>query len=262
MAVVAVALVGTDTAVAVHRTAGSADRFPAAAPARSPGVAGGAVDIGASPSARPSLSPAETKTANRQGRALLRTAMSNARAKGSVHAVARFVSERGPAAFDNHAARHHGVQRLSIYGGHVTIRVLGPITYFTGDKRGLVKYFGYKAKLAVLQVHKWVPLIAGNKGYRVLTEGVTLPSMLHNERVVAPLRILPARTIDGVPVVGVQGRAAGRGVRRHSIATWWISTGAHPLPVEFDASNASTRLTQRFSAWGKPVRVKRPHAIF
>jgi hypothetical protein len=262
MAVVAVAVVGVDTAVAVHRTAGSTSPLPAAAPPSTSGVAMPLDGIGASPQAQQPLPRAEAKTENHEAKALLEAALANARAKGSVHAVAHFVNQGGNAIFDNHDGRNHGVQRLTIYGGHVTIRVLGPITYYTGDKRGLIKYFGYKPKLAAVESHKWVPLIAGNKGYRILTEGVTLASLLHNQRLAAPLRTLPERTIGGIPVVGVQGRAAGDGLPKHSTATWWVSTGAHPLPVEFDAVSANTRLTQRFSDWGKPVRVKRPHAIF
>lgn len=263
MAVVAVSLVGTDAAVAVHRTADSGDTSRLPVSSRPLGDLGSPVGLGPSASPLPPLSPPEAKIESRAARDLLSVAIGNALAKHSVRAIARYTTKRGTAVFDNRTARHHGVQHLRIYGGHVTVRVLGSTTYFTGDKRGLIKYFGYKPKLAILQRDRWVPLIAGNKGYRILTEGVTLSSLLHSERVAGPLRRLPQRVINGVAAVGVQGRGAGDGVRKNSVATWWISTGMnHPLPVEFEASTAHTHLTQTFSEWGKPVHVERPRAIF
>jgi hypothetical protein len=262
MAVVTAALLGVDAAVAVHRTAGSADTGNVAAP---PGArsditpAEGVISPAAS---APSVSSAAAPAEQHAARALLKQAVANALAKRSVHAVARFVTKRGTALYDNRDALHHGVQHLTIHGGHVRIRVVGSTTYYTGNRRGLIRFFTYPPKIARVIGHRWVPLIAGNRGYRVLTEGVTLGSLLHNARLVGPLRMLPARVIDGIDVVGVQGRGAGGGVPKHSIATWWISSGEHPLPVQLEAANANSQLTQHFSDWGKPVRVKRPHAIF
>ena len=261
MAVVVVALIGADAAVAVHRSARS-DSPTAAAASASTGVTAPDGGFGAAASPPPSVSPATPGAESKAARALLKAALANALSEGSVHAVAHFAAKHGTAVFDNRDATHHGVQHISIYGGHVTIRVIGATTYYTGDKRGLVNYLTYKPKVAALFHHRWVPLIDGNEGYRILTEGITLASLLHSERLVGALRRLPERVIDGTRVVGIQGRGAGSGVRKHSIATWWVSVGAHSLPVEFDASNANSRLTQSFRNWGKPFRVKRPHAIF
>jgi len=245
MAVAVVALIGADAAVAVNRAAGGTDSVT------SP-----------TSTAPTSTSPADAKAVQREAKALLKTAMRNALAQRSVHAVARLVTKHGILHYDNRDALHHGVQHLTIRGGHITIRDVGSTTYYTADKRGLIDFFAYEPSNAGDVGHRWVPLIAGNKGYRVLTNSVTLGSLLHNVRVVAPLRMLPERMIGGINAVGIQGQGAGGGVPKHSIATWWISTGKHPLPVEFDAFNANRSLTQRFSDWGKPVHVKRPHAIF
>jgi hypothetical protein len=263
MSVAVVALLGTNAAVAVHRTAGS--QGPAAA-AASPGTGGVTTPgdpLGSSaPTPTSSSLDAAAKAAQREAKTLLKLAMANALKKRSVHAVARFVTKRGTAVYDNRDALHRGVQHLTIQGGHVVIRVVGSTTYYTGDKRGLVKFFGYGRKVAAVIGPRWVPLIVGNRGYKILTEGVTLGSLLRNQRVVGPLRMLPERVIDGITAVGIQGEGAGGGVRKNSIATWWVSTGKHPLPVEFDATNRHSHLTQRFSEWGEPVHVKRPTAIF
>jgi hypothetical protein len=262
MAVAAVALIGADAAVAVSRT-GTTSAVPSPGrPSASSGVANPAERQLLPSSPLPAQSPDAAKTEHDAARALLKRARANALAQHSVHAVARFATTHGTAVYDNRAALRHGVQHLTIRGGHITIRVLGPTTYYTADRRGLVRFFLYTPKIAAVIGHRWVPLIAGNRGYRILTDSVTLGSLLHNERVVGPLRLLPERVIDGIRAVGIQGKGAGSGVRKNSVATWWVSTGGHPLPVEFDASTASSHLTQHFSDWGKPVHIERPHAIF
>jgi hypothetical protein len=262
MAMVTAALIGADAAVALHRTAGSGNAADAAAAPGSAGTTKPADAVMSPPPSPPPVTPAQADAEHHTAKALLKRAFANALAERSVHAVARFVTKHGTAVYDNRAAVHRGVQHLTIRGGHVTIRVVGSTTYYTGDKRGLIRFFTYPPRIAEIIGHRWVPLIAGNRGYRILTEGVALGSLLHNARVVGPLRMLPARVIDGIDVVGVQGEGAGNGVRKHSTATWWISTGPNPLPVQFDASTANTHLTQHFSDWGKRVRVQRPRAIF
>ncbi|HVT63714.1 MAG TPA: hypothetical protein VHD81_01005 [Mycobacteriales bacterium] len=263
IAVATVAVAGAGAAVAVSRTASPKSSLPTVADQSSSGrviaTAGGFTTPSLS-SATPS--PDAATAEQREAKSLLAKARANALARRSVHAVARFVTRHGTAVYDNRDALHHGEQHLTIQGGHITIRVVGSTTYYTGDKRGLVRFFLYTPRIAAAIGRRWVPLIAGNRGYRVLTDGVTLGSLLDNERIVGRLQMLPQRRVDGVRAIGIQGEGAGGGVRKHSVATWWISTGEHPLPVEFDASTTSSQLTQTFTDWGRPVHVKRPHAIF
>ena len=70
------------------------------------------------------------------------------------------------------------VQRVREDGGHVTIRVIGPTTYFTADRGGFIKFFGLTASQAQQVRGLWVPLVPGEPGYTSVTEGVTLPSTL------------------------------------------------------------------------------------
>jgi hypothetical protein len=266
LAVVIVALIGADASVAVSRTAGSPDHGPVAVAPSTPtgSPVPDTIVVPVSPPAQHS-DPVQRKAESVAAKALLKAALANALAQGSVHAVTRYVSKakhRRTAIFDNHNARRGGVQHLTIYGGHVDIRVVGSSTYYSGDRRGLVKFLLYKPKAAKALGDRWVRLQAGERGYQVLTEGVRLASLLHNERLVGPLRKLPQRVIDGTAAIGIQGRGIGDGVPPHSIATWWITTGPNPLPVEFDAANGKTGLVQTFSDWGKPIRLKPPRRIF
>jgi hypothetical protein len=264
MSVVAVALIGTDAAVAVSRTARSSAHPAAAAAATSEPSANAEPGIVISPAATtPVTRRAVRKAESDRAEALLARAFANALSKGSVHAVARTVSKKiGTAVFDDYDTMTGGVQHISIYGGNVTVRVVGPRTYFKGDKRGLTHYMGFTADEVAVLHHQWLSLRAGQAGYKAVTEGVTLASTLHEDRLVAPFRLLSQRTVSGVSAVGIEGHAAGAGAPRHAVATMWVTTGESPLPVRFVAANHGVRLTQSFSDWGTPVHLARPTRVF
>lgn len=260
MGIAAIALVATDTAVAVSRSGGSAKPAAAAVGSSSPTTN---AEPGVAVSPTSDTTGATPGPASVDPQALLTTALADASSEGSVHAVARNVSKKaGAAIFDDYDATTGGIQHIGIYGGHVTVRVVGPETYFTGDRRGLTRYMGFTADEVSALHHKWLQLTAGQSGYNQVTAGVTLASTLHEDRIAAPLRLLPARTLHGVHVVGVHGHALGGGAPRHATATMWISTGTNPLPIEFDARNRGARLTQVFSDWGKRFRLVAPVNVF
>lgn len=258
LAVASVALVAAGTGVALSRDSGSTHSQPAALsrPTTTPGGALSPAAVAAEHHARPRTRPAVSP------RALLAKAVANALARGSVHAIARNVSGHLRAVFDDYDNNVGGIQHISIYGGHVTVRVVGSTTYFTGDKRGLTRYMGFTAAEVATLRHRWLRLTAGEAGYRAVTAGVTLAATLHEDRIGAPLRLLPQRTRGGVAVIGVRGRALGGGAPKHATATMWISVGSDPLPVEFDARNGHLRLAQRFTDWGKPFRLAPPANVF
>ncbi|HVS67762.1 MAG TPA: hypothetical protein VHE56_04370 [Mycobacteriales bacterium] len=264
MSIAVIALIATDAAVAVTRTAGSSSPRSAVAVTGSPRATSSEPAGAVSPTASPSPDKsAQRKAESDQAQALLTRALTNALAKGSVHAVARTVSKKiGTATFDDYDTATGGIQHISIYGGNVTVRVVGTRTYFRGDKRGLTRYMGFTADEVAVLHHQWLSLRAGEAGYKAVTEGVTIASTLHEDRIIAPFRLLPQRTVNGVAVVGVQGHAAGAGAPKRAIATMWISTGDDPLPVKFVAANHGVRLTQSFSDWGTPVHLTKPANVF
>ncbi len=260
MAAISLLLVGADAAVAVSRHAGSPHSGATAATAVTSPTTSTEPGIAVTPTSPATIGRGPAKT---DPRALLARAFADALAQGSVHAVARNVSKKtGTAIFDDYDAKTGGIQHISIYGGRVTVRVVGPRTYFTGDKRGLTRYMGFTPDEVAALHHQWLRLVAAQAGYKAVTAGVTLASTLREDRVGAPLRLLPQRTVDGVRAVGVRGRAVGDGAPRHAIATMWISTGNHPLPVEYVARYRRVRLTQTFSDWGKAVPLAAPAKVF
>jgi hypothetical protein len=255
-AVVAVALIGADAAVAVARTAGSSSPVaaPVGAPQPSTPVTPG---LTAAPTTPSSPAIPGTKTTQHALRSLLANTLAKAVAQHTVHSVARNVSKKGTSVFVDDDARNGGIQRISIYGGHIQIRVVGSTTYFTGDRRGLEKYFSFSATEVTALGKQWIPLVSGQAGYKAVTAGVTIASTLSEDRIIGHLRREPDKTLDGQRVLGISGRATGPGAPHHADATMWINTTTG-LPVEFDAANGDQQLTQTFSAWGRPIRLESP----
>jgi hypothetical protein len=260
IALVTLALVGADIGVAVSRTSGSSSTAPSTA-SQSPGTVTtpGHSPWPTSPPTTPSGSVAgETQ---QRLRALIDRAFAKGLAQHSVHSVARNVTKQGTAIFVDDDAVTGGIQRISIYGGHIEIRVIGPTTYFTGDRRGLKRYFRFSdAEIGALN-GKWLSLVAGQAGYQQITAGVTLSSTLHEDAIAGHLKREAEKAIDGHAVYGISGRSAGEGAPKGAHATLWVDV-ATGLPVEFDAANGKQTLTQTFSDWGKPIKLKAPTDVF
>lgn len=260
IAAAAVALVGADVGVALSR-GGSSSPSPSSG-------SGGPVAV-VTPPTEPAtpVSPAPSSTASAGGAAqqaleqLLASTFAKALAQHSVHSVARDVGKHSTAEFVDDDAQTSGIQRISIYGGHIEIRVVGTTTYFTGDHRGLQKYFNFSdAEIKALN-GAWISLVSGQTGYQEVTAGITIASTLDEDLISGHLTREPDKTLDGQRVFGISGIATGTGAPKHAHATLWIGA-ASKLPVEYDAKNTATTLTQTFSDWGKPVRVQAPARVF
>lgn len=188
----------------------------------------------------------------------LAKAFARALAQGTVHSQARTTSTTGATTtFDNYDGEHVGEQHITINGGHLEVRVIGSTTYLTGDAKGLAVY-GVDAR----QLHgQWLPLVAAQRGYGSVTAGVTLASALDADKIAGPLRREPDKTIDGQPVYGIAGHGDGANSPSGSASTIWISKDTG-LPVEFDATTATTTITETFSDWGEPIHVATPSNVF
>lgn len=195
--------------------------------------------------------------------AALAQAMANGLAENSVHVTARSVTpSHGALLVTQDDAVTGGVQHISAKSiGHVTIRVIGPTTYFTADRRGFIKFFGLTASQALVVRGLWVPVVQGEQGYASLTDGVTLSSTLSQMKLAGRLKRLPEQTRDGQRVYGIRGIATGQGSPPHTISTVWITVGAHPLPVEADESSTKGTSVARLSHWGRPVTMQEPARV-
>jgi hypothetical protein len=182
-------------------------------------------------------------------------------AQHTVHSVAQNVSKKqGTAVFDDYDGVKVGDQRISINGGHVEVRVIGSTTYLTGDTKGLAIY-GITPKEVRALHGQWLPLVAGQAGYQTITAGVTISSTLQADELSGALTEKPAKTLNGEQVYGISGDGTGAGSPKGSHATMWISVQTG-LPVEFDAANKSTKITETFEGWGKAIHVETPANVY
>ncbi|HVW80950.1 MAG TPA: hypothetical protein VHB69_08445 [Mycobacteriales bacterium] len=264
IAAAVIALTLADIGVAIGRSTSSgsspsATSTPPAIPASPLAPGSPPPAIPASPGGAGPATPTTPPEPNSLAGQLAKT-FQLALAQHTVHSVAKNVSKKGTATFDDYDGVQTGEQHIAINGGHVDVRVIGPTTYFTGDAKGLAIY-GFTPQ-AVQALHgQWLSLVAGQPGYRIITAGVTISSTLQADAITGPLTRRPAKTLDGVKVYGIAGTGSGPGSPQGSHATMWISeqTG---LPVAFDATNRTTTITETFSDWGKPIHVTTPADVY
>lgn len=271
-AAVVVALAGTGVAIgrSASSSSGSATsgRTPVTAPATpvsppsTPPGTSSVVPVSPPPSpggagTTPSAPPTPTTKLATELAATFRRAI----AQHTVHTVAKNVSKKsGTATFDDYDGVRVGSQHITINGGNVKVRVIGPTTYLNGDAKGLAIYGITPQEVQALH-GQWLPLVAGQAGYRTITAGVTISSTLYADELSGPLTRTPTKTLAGVTVYGISGEGTGPGSPKGSHATLWISkqTG---LPVEFDAANRTTTITETFEDWGKPIHVETPANVY
>jgi hypothetical protein len=194
----------------------------------------------------------------------LSTAFAAANAQGAAHVevVNNLHGRRGTYSDDDGA--RSGVQRITVSPGmRAEVRVLPGVTYFAANRAALKNYFGFPASVADRAAGRWLVLHPGDPGYATVTEAVTFRSMMKEMTIRGPLRLLPARTLHGVRVVGIRGVASGPATKGHPKATailWVAASGSH-LPVLYQASSRGMgSTTTTFSRWGMQVSVAAPTA--
>jgi hypothetical protein len=184
---------------------------------------------------------------------------SAALATGSVHAQITSRENGRTVRMSQDVRATSGVQRIRAAGGHALVRVIGSDTYFTADRAALLGYFQVTATSASKLAGRWVHLTPGHPGYRPVTTGVTLRSVLQEMKLAGPLTRLPARPRHGQLVFGIRGIPTGHGVPPHATATMWITVGKTALPVEYDAAAPNhDRTVVRMSRWGRASAAIRP----
>lgn len=194
----------------------------------------------------------------------LSTALAAAKAKGAVHVdvlnklkgrVGRYSDDDGPGV---------GVQRITIEPGmHAEVRVMPGVTYFTANRAALTGYFGFAPSVADKAAGRWLVLHPATPGYTQVTEGVTFSSTMKEMTLRGPLKLLAARTLQGVRVMGIRGTAAGPAMKHKAaaIATLWVTASGAHLPVLYTSSVPKFgSTTTMFSRWGMTVDVVAPTA--
>ena len=151
--------------------------------------------------------------------------------------------------------RQH-ITRADGVDAHVAL--IGSVAYVSGNYQALTGYFGLSASVAHLVGTRWIRVPSSDRGwYPNIAADATLSSALSEIEPTGNLVELPARTIDGLPVVGVRG-GMPKGFVGGGTDTVWLTRSAHPALVSAVLANASQKVTITFSHWGERVVIAPP----
>lgn len=192
----------------------------------------------------------------------LTAAFASAKAQGSVHMDVVDVLKDRTLRYSDDDGPIGGVQHISLTPGMAAeVRVVGKQTFFTANRAAFQGYFGFPARVAPIVAGHWLLVEPGMPYYEKVTEGVAFTSAMKEVSLKGHLRLLPARVLNGVRVVGLQGRAGGPAFDSGAPvrATLWVTDTSRALPVRYDAREKSLgHMTVTFTRWGDTAAVAPP----
>jgi len=144
-------------------------------------------------------------------------------------------------------------------GGHAVVLVLNNIGYVRANSEALRTFFGFPAEVAARFAGRWISFKQRQPGYQAVTAGVTVPGVISELRLRAPLSKLPASTTGGSLVVRIRGVApAIEGAPPRATAVIDVAATGRVLPVSMQTSFGNDRSVTTFSNWGETVHISAP----
>jgi hypothetical protein len=193
--------------------------------------------------------------------ALMRTALSDGNAQGSVHATEVETAASLRATLTDDVATHEGRQEITHSGGEKAhVLVVGGVAYLSGNQAALVHYFGFPAAVAREVGSRWVSIPSPSSGYSTVAAGATLASTIESLAIPGHVSETKPTTFGGQPVVGIHGNVPIQGSPHSTVAaTLYVSRASRPLPVGeiYKYSNGGTA-TVTLSNWGESVKLSAP----
>lgn len=194
---------------------------------------------------------------------LLKMALSDAKARGSVHESTVEVAGSRRVTFSDDVANDSGRQNITVSGGvSAHVLVIGKTAYISGNQAALIRYFGFPRADATVIGDRWISLTSTSPGYATVASDATLPSALGDDFTAnGKLTELGATKMDGVSVVGLRA-VLPPSFGAKGTMTIYVTRSSHPLPVVaiLKASHAGKTVSSMssLSDWGEPVSVRRP----
>jgi hypothetical protein len=154
-----------------------------------------------------------------------------------------------------------GTSTVTLAGGGVPARLtwslLGSTVYFEGDAAALVAVLGFAARSAGREAGKWISATnSAGPIFQQLTAGLTVGSAVQMLDLVGQLVLLPATTVQGAAVVGVEcKRLPGPGTVTETL---YVAASGTPLPVELSNEQTGAGTNTYFGRWGGPPAARAP----
>jgi len=206
---------------------------------------------------------AQAKTASSAAQ-LLRTALADASARGSVRVVETAVASKLSVTIVADAATNGGRQDITHAGGErAHVLVVGATAYFSGNQAALTGYFGLPASVAHAVGNRWVSVPSSSSGYAQVAANVTLAGALKALTPPGALTETAPTRVDGQAVVGIRG-TLGSAEGKDASDILYVTSSGTPLPVAVSASSKGGGGVQAFtstitlSSWGEHVALRAP----
>ncbi len=191
---------------------------------------------------------------------LLRTALSDASARSSVHEAETFRTATVTDTFSDDVANTGGRQDIVQTGGiDAHVLIAGGFAYFSGDITTLVKYFGFSSTEADAVDGRWVSVPSLNAGYATVADDATLPSALHDITPTGRLAETATTHVDGVAAVGIRGTLNLAATSKTTTYILYVSMSGKPLPLRATlVEGRGASATFSFTRWGEHISLQAP----
>ena len=189
---------------------------------------------------------------------ILTSAIASAKKAGSVRVTVHFFSGKTTGELVQDSASASAEQTVAIGQERVSIVLSKGTVYFSGNTKGLVKYFGLTEAVATTLADKWISASSSDAAFPSLAAGLTLSSALKEVSPTGSVMQGKHRTIDGHTTTSISGTGPA-GVTR---VTLFVATHGKALPVEAVGSGGTAEKVSgeivTFSRWGESVHVPVP----
>jgi hypothetical protein len=183
--------------------------------------------------------------------ALATTAVQNA---GSVRVVTTIQVPGQTVTYVNDSASDSGQEVVtSSEGVRMTVLLVNGTVFLHANKAAMTTLFQSAGPIAENFANKWLSFPSGSKGYKSITQTLTLASFVKEVTPTNPIAKLPPSIVDGQSVVGLRGELPGQ-----LPGTLYLSATGPPLPVEEVTHTSGGLTTAIFSHWGESVHLTPP----
>ena len=152
------------------------------------------------------------------------------------------------------AGRLDGTSSITVHAGKITLKLdwtlIGKTVYFKGNINALSGSLGFTTAAAT----------AGSGAlFQNLSSYLTVASATTILDMVGEMSFLPATTVRGQAVLGIQGVRLSE--EEKVIETIYVKSAPAPLPVELSQIGQGSTLYTYFGPWGQPPVAKVPQSV-
>ncbi len=189
---------------------------------------------------------------------LFSEAISDADSGGWVHEATVTTGSGHRVSMNDDIGTSSGRQVIDDNGGQMTVLFLGGTAYVEGNAQALHRDLAAPSQDATELAGHWLSIPPGNQLFGPVSDAVTLKSDFDQHRLTGPLKEGRQVRIDGVPAIPLTGTLAGAPHHERIAATFYVSAGSQPLPLEFRASGHGVSTQTRWTGWGQTVLLSVP----